>query len=182
MALIRLFAIFFRIGALTFGGGYAMIPVIEKELVDRYKLIDRSGFYDALIICQSLPGVIAINFAVFLGYKIKGAKGAFASALGVALPSFMIIILVAVFFFSSIDNPYVERAFRGIRISVVVLIATAGYRVYKQNKEWPKLLIALGTFTMVALLNLSPFVVILLIAFLALFYGRLKEVLTRDTP
>lgn len=182
MAFLRLFAIFFRIGALTFGGGYAMIPVIEKELVDRFKLISRSDFYDALIICQSLPGVIAINFAVFLGFKIRGAKGAFFSALGVALPSFIIIILVAVFFFSAIDNPYVARAFIGIRISVVALIATAGYRVYKQNKTPSKLLIALFTFSLVALLNISPFVVIVIVASLALLYGRLKEVVLRDTP
>ncbi len=159
-----------------------MIPVIEKELVDRHKLIDRISFYDALILCQSLPGVIAINFAVFLGYKIKGAKGALVSALGVALPSFVIIIVVAVFFFGSIDNPYVARAFVGIRISVVALIATAGYRVYKQNREPSKLLIALFTFTLVAILELSPFIVIVLIAVSALGYGRLKEVVLRDTP
>lgn len=179
MSLKQLFLIYFRIGALTFGGGYAMIPVIERTLVDKTRWLSRSDFYDALIICQSLPGVIAINFAVYLGYQMRGWKGALVSALGVALPSFLMIILFAALLFDFVDHPMVARVFQGLRVSVVALIFTASYRIYKQNQGLRPLIIA-AIVWVVLILGLHPFAVILGFATLSVVWLRLTREVSRD--
>jgi chromate transport protein ChrA len=94
----QLFISFLKIGAFTFGGGYAMVPLIEREVIDKRGWVEREDFLDLLTIAQSAPGPIALNTAVFVGYRIKGLKGAFASVAGIVLPSFVIILLVAIFF------------------------------------------------------------------------------------
>ncbi len=128
-----IFFAFFKIGAFTLGGGYAMIPLVEKEVVERKGWMQRQEFLDLIALTQAMPGVIAINMAVFVGYKIgsaelrsasvRGVPCSIAAALGAALPSFIIILLIAVFFAGFKDNLLVERIFKGIRPAVVALIA-----------------------------------------------------------
>ncbi len=120
--LTRLFLTFFKIGAFTFGGGYAMIPLIEREVIERKKWIAREEFLDLLTLAQSAPGPIALNTAVFVGYKCHGYSGALAAILGTILPSFGIILLIATCFQEVRHNPWVDAAFRGMRPAVVALI------------------------------------------------------------
>ncbi len=119
---LQLFTTFMKIGAFTFGGGWAMIPIIEREVVDRHKWISREEFLDELAVSQSLPGILAVNIAVLVGNKMRGVKGSLAAALGTILPSFVIILLIAMFFVTLYDNPTVISIFKGIRPAVVALI------------------------------------------------------------
>ncbi|HPP32309.1 MAG TPA: chromate transporter, partial [Soehngenia sp.] len=96
--ILNLFITFFKIGAFTFGGGYAMIPIMEREIVENKKLIDDEEFTDMLALAQASPGPVAVNTSIFIGYKIKGLMGALSSLLGTVLPSFLIILIIAVFF------------------------------------------------------------------------------------
>ena len=106
---------FVKIGAFTFGGGWAMIPIIEREVVDKHKWISREDFLDQLAITQSLPGILAVNVAVLVGNKLRGVKGSIVAALGTILPSFFMILLIAIFFTRIYNNPTVISIFKGIR-------------------------------------------------------------------
>lgn len=117
-----LFCSFLKIGAFTFGGGYAMIPLIEREVIERRGWIRREEFLDLLALAQSAPGPISLNTAVFVGYKLRGYRGALCALAGATLPSFLIILAVAIFFREIRQNPVVEAAFRGMRPAVVALI------------------------------------------------------------
>ena len=119
---LKLFISFFKIGAFTFGGGWAMIPLIEREVVDKQNWIKREDFVDALAIAQSLPGVLAVNISILIGNKLRGLKGCLMATLGTILPSFLIILAIAIWFVQTYDNPVVERIFKGIRQAVVALI------------------------------------------------------------
>ena len=117
-----LFISFFKIGAFTFGGGYAMIPLIQREVIENRKWIGESEFLDLLTVAQSAPGPLSLNTSVFVGYKMKGYAGATAAILGSVLPSFIIILLIAMFFADIRYNPIVDAAFKGMRPAVVALI------------------------------------------------------------
>lgn len=119
---LQLFLSFMKIGAFTFGGGWAMIPLIEREVVDKHKWISREDFIDELAIAQSLPGILAVNMSVLVGNKLRGVRGSLAAAIGTILPSFVIILLIAIFFVHIYDNPTVASIFKGIRPAVVALI------------------------------------------------------------
>lgn len=125
----QLFLIFFKIGAFTLGGGYAMLPLIEAELVNKHKWIGKKEFLDMTAMAQSAPGILAVNMAIFTGYKLRSYMGAIAATLGAVLPSFVIILLVAIFFRDFKNNPWVERIFAGIRPAVVALIAVPVFRL-----------------------------------------------------
>ena len=176
----KLFLVFFKVGAFTFGGGYAMIPIIERELVHKQKLLEPSEFYDALVVCQSLPGAIAINFSVFLGLRIKGLKGAFAGFLGVVLPSFMFILLVAIFFFQFIEYPIVEAFFKGVRLSVVALMALAGYKLLRNSRSWLGVYITVLTLGLIIGFEAHPFIVILITGLFGYLVFTFKEVIRHD--
>ena len=118
----QLFISFLKIGCFTFGGGYAMIPIIEREVIDRKGWIARADFLDLLTLAQSAPGPISLNTAVFVGYKMGGLAGAVASLAGVVIPSFVIILVVAIFFADVRDNAVVDAAFKAMRPAVVALI------------------------------------------------------------
>jgi len=120
--LFAIFASFFKIGAFTFGGGYAMIPLIEREMIDRRGWVGREEFLDLLTLAQSAPGPIAVNTAVFVGYRIRGLRGAAAALAGAILPSFAIILTIALFFADVRQNPVIDAAFKGMRPAVVALI------------------------------------------------------------
>ena len=120
----RLFATFFKIGAFTFGGGWAMISIIEREIVDKYHWIERDDFLDLLAIAQSMPGILAVNIATSVGDKLRGAKGSIVASLGTILPSFLIILAIAIFLTPDIikSNRVISAIFMGIRPCVVALI------------------------------------------------------------
>ena len=120
--LAALFWSFFKIGAFTFGGGYAMIPLIEREVIDNRRWVKREEFLDLLTLAQSAPGPIALNTAVFVGYQLRGLWGAVSAILGIVIPSFVVILLVAILFSDIRHNAWVEAAFKGMRPAVVALI------------------------------------------------------------
>ena len=128
----ELFKTFFHIGLFTFGGGYAMIPLIEQKVVDEKQWISRESLLDLIAIAQSCPGVFAINISTFVGYKIRGNKGAVCTSLGTALPSFLIILLIAMFFHQFMNVGWVAAMFRGIRPAVVALIAVPTFNMARR--------------------------------------------------
>ncbi len=121
---LQLFASFFKIGAFTFGGGWAMISIIEREIVDKHHWIERDDFLDLLAIAQSLPGILAVNISIAVGDKLRGGKGSIVASLGTILPSFLIILAIAIFLTPDIikNNHTISSIFMGIRPAVVALI------------------------------------------------------------
>lgn len=128
----NLFTSFFKLGLFTFGGGMAMLPLIRDLTVEKKGWLTDDEMVDCFAVCQSLPGVIAINVATYVGKKKGGIKGAVAASLGVILPSFLVIITVTLFFKSSNENPYIQGAFQGIKAASAGLILFAGYKLGKQ--------------------------------------------------
>lgn len=133
-SLMQLFQIFFKIGAFTFGGGYAMLPLIQREIVDKMKWLSNEEFLDLFAVAQSLPGIFAVNISIFIGYRLRGVKGAFFSALGCTLPSFLIILLIALFFEQIAQNKTVMHIFYGIRPVVVAMIVAPVITTWKAMK------------------------------------------------
>lgn len=129
-----LFKTFFKIGAFTLGGGYAMIPIIEEEVVNKHKWANREEMLDLIAVAQSCPGVFAINISTFIGYKLRKKRGALCTTLGTALPSFLIILIIALFFHRFMDVPWIAAMFRGIRPAVVALIAAPTFNLAKSAK------------------------------------------------
>lgn len=150
---LQLFKSIFKIGAFTFGGGYAMIPLIEKEVVDNKKWISKEEFMDVLLVSQSLPGALAINTSIFLGYKIAGFMGAILALLGVVLPSFLIILVIAAFFMQFRNNYYVNAAFMGISAAVPMLILIGALSLSKGLKKE----LRTGVTIIIAVIALSVF-------------------------
>jgi chromate transporter len=168
------FRTFFRIGMFTLGGGYAMIPIIEAEVVDKHKWVSNEEFLDLIAIAQSCPGVFAINISIFIGYKLRRLRGALATALGTALPSFIIILLIAMFFHRFQDNPVVESIFKGIRPAVVALIAVPTFNLAKSaNISWATCWIPIGGALAIWLLGVSPIIIIAAAALGGYIYGVL---------
>ena len=122
--LLTMFGSFFKIGLFTFGGGYAMVPIIQREVIDRRGWVNRDEFVELLTLAQSAPGPIALNTSVFVGYKMRGYAGALAALLGVVVPAFTVILIVAIYFAQFRENVYVNAAFKGMRPAVVALIVS----------------------------------------------------------
>ena len=135
--LLSLFFAFFKIGLFTFGGGYAMIAVIEKELVEKKKWIEHEEFLNIIGIAESTPGPIAINSATFIGYKIGKVFGSIFATIGVVLPSFIIIFAISFYIKQFLGLKYVTYAFMGIRACVAYLILSAGIKMFKSVKKDP---------------------------------------------
>lgn len=121
---LQLFFTFLKIGAFTFGGGWAMISIIEKEIVEKHGWLEREEFLDLLAVAQAVPGILAVNISVVVGDKLKGARGSIAAAIGTILPSFLIILAIAIFLTPDTikNNPVISSIFKGIRPAVVALI------------------------------------------------------------
>ena len=134
--LIELFIVFFKIGAFTFGGGWAMISIIEKEIVDKKHWVTKEEFLDLLAVAQSIPGILAVNMAVAVGDKIRGRRGAVISALGTIIPSFAMILFIAIFLTPDMikSNETLNNIFRGIRPAVVALIIAPVFKNAKVAK------------------------------------------------
>ena len=160
--LLKIFLIFFKIGSFTFGGGYAMLPIIKRELVDNLGWIKEKDIYNYYAIGQSTPGIIAVNTATMTGYSLRGVKGALAATTGFIMPSLIIITLIATFFkrFQQID--LFQHAFAAIQIAVVALIIDIVIKMWqKSDKTKVSLLIFLLAFLLLVIFNISPVFVIL---------------------
>ena len=168
---------FFKIGAFTLGGGYAMIPIIESEVVDKHGWINREEFTNLIAIAQSCPGVFAINISTFVGYKLSKVQGAICAALGAALPSFLIILLIAMCFHQFMDVPWIAAMFRGIRPAVVALIAVPTFNLAKSaNLTLANCWIPVGTALLIWLMGVNPIYIILAAGIGGYLYGTfLKE-------
>lgn len=172
----RLFKTFFKIGAFTLGGGYAMIPIIESEVVDRHKWISREEFIDLIAVAQSCPGVFAINISTFIGYKLQKTRGAVSAALGAALPSFLIILLIAMCFHRFMDVPWIAAMFRGIRPAVVALIAVPTFNLAKNaNLTLSNCWIPVMTALLIWLMGVNPIYIILAAGIGGYLYGVLVK-------
>ena len=173
---VDLFLCFFKIGAFTFGGGYAMIPIIQKEIGEKRGLISDEELLDIVAIAESTPGPIAINAATFVGSKVAGFFGAFCATLGVVLPSFIIISLLSLVLEAVNDLKAVKYAFFGIRAAVLALIVKALWSMYKQcPKHIVSYIVAAGSFVAAALFNVPVIYVILgcaLFGLIASFIAR----------
>jgi chromate transporter len=172
----KLFFVFFRIGAFTFGGGLAMIPFIKREIVDNNHWIEEEDIVDIFAIVQSVPGVIAVNSAIFVGYRIAGFLGALASAVGVVLPSFVVISVIASFFSSFKSIPIFANAFEGVSAGVAALITTALFQLIKpsikDNYGW---IIACAAFVIMAVTNISAVYVLSASAVVGIIISCVKK-------
>lgn len=167
------FLTFFKIGLFTIGGGYAMIPLIEAEIIEKKKWIGKDEFTDLLAIAQSCPGIFAVNISIFIGYRLRKVKGALVTCLGTTLPSFIIILLIALFFHQFKDNEIVAAIFRGIRPAVVALIAVPTFNLAKKAKLnrytfW----IPIASALLIWLLGVSPIFIIIAAGVAGFFVGK----------
>lgn len=173
---LNAFCTFFKIGLFTIGGGYAMVPLIEEEVVNKKQWLNQEEFMDLLAISQSVPGVFAVNFSIFIGYKLKKTPGAIALALGAILPSFLIILAIALFFHQFKEYEAIENIFKGIRPAVVALIAAPTFsmarsaRINRYN-VWIPVLSAL----LIWLMGVSPVYIIAIAGIGGFIYGKLKS-------
>lgn len=170
-----MFRTFFHIGLFTIGGGYAMIPLIEQKVVNERKWVTKEELVDLMAVAQSCPGIFAVNISIFIGHKLGGTKGAFWSTLGTALPSFLIILFIAIFFQQFRDNEIVVKIFRGIRPAVVALIAVPVFKMAKTAKVnaytiWIPIASALSIW----LLGINPIYVILVAGLGGFLWGKVK--------
>lgn len=173
--MFKLFYLFTKIGLFTIGGGYAVIPLIEKEIVSR-KWLTHNEFFELLAITESLPGVFATNIAALVGYKVNGIKGGIVAALGTIIAPFFIIILIAMFFNRFQENVYVSKAFKALRPVVVALIAAPCYTAIKANKMTVKtLIIPLLALILMWGLNVSPIWIVISGCLGGVLYHEIKS-------
>ena len=159
----QLFFSFFKVGLFTFGGGYAMIPLLQAELVEKRKWISESDLMDYFSIGQCTPGIIAVNVATFCGYKMKAKTGAVIATFGIIVPSMILIILIASVLHNFLDNPYVIHAFAGVRIVVVALIVETLISFWKKGiRDKTGIAVFLVSTGLLIGLGVSPAVIVLL--------------------
>lgn len=174
MLYLQLFKTFFLIGAFTIGGGVAMIPIIEKEVVEKNKWLNNEEFMEALTVAQGLPGVLAVNMSVYIGLKIKGYKGAILCSLGAILPSFFIILVVAKFYNKLGQTEIVDKIFKGAVPAVAAVIAASVYTLgRKSGFKFYHFIMAIIVALLVELLNLSPILLILIFGIGYIIYFKL---------
>lgn len=157
----QIFMVFAKIGAFTIGGGYAMLPIIQSEIVKRGWMKDED-FTDIVALAQSAPGLLAVNISIFTGHRLKGIAGAITATLGSILPSFLIILTIAMLFSGYQDNPVVIRIFKGIRPVVVALIAVPMLDMAKSaNRKWWGWVISLTAMILVGFMKVSPIYILI---------------------
>lgn len=163
--LFDLFFIFFKMGSFTFGGGYAMLPIIQEEIVNKRKWATDEEILDYYAIGQSTPGIIAVNTATFIGYNRKGILGGIFATLGIVSPSILIITIIASFFENFQDYALVQNAFGGIRVVVAALILNTVIKMYKDSvKDLLGVALFAVSFLLLVFLDITPIIVIILSA------------------
>ncbi len=172
----QLFLTFFKIGGFTFGGGHAMIPLIQRETVENKKWITDDDILEIIAIAESTPGPVAINSATFVGYRTAGFWGAAAATFGVVLPSFVIILVIAYVLNNFMELKSVKYAFQGINAGVLALLFKALWNMYKKSpKGWAAYVVMGGSFLLTAVLKLNMFLVIILCAVFGLVTASIAE-------
>jgi len=174
--LLQIFLSFLKIGAFTFGGGWAMVPLIRKELVDRQKWLEDSEFVDILAIAQSGPGPIAINTSVLCGYKMRGLPGSLVATLGSSLPSFTIILIIANFFLRIRDSKAVEAIFKGMRPAIFGLLISAVWQVGRKSiKSRKDIVFAVLGAALLLFVKINPVFAVLIAATGGVIYGAVER-------
>ena len=173
--ILDLYLAFLRIGFVNFGGGYAMLPLIEQEMTRR-GWISEEDIQDIIVLAQSAPGILAVNMAIFTGHKIKGLKGSVVASVGAVLPSLLIILLIAMFFTEFKDNDIVRRIFQAVRPAAVALILVPAVRMARSGcRSWWTWAIALAAMLAVAFLKVSPIWIILVTITVAVSVSVLNQ-------
>ena len=174
--IIEIFILFFKIGAFTIGGGYAMLSLIEDEIVNKKKWLEREEFVDGMAIAQSTPGVLAVNISLITGYKIAGFLGMFAGMLGAVLPSFFIVLFLSQVLLSYGTHPIVVAIFNGVKPAITALILISVYRIGKSaNINRYNFVIPLIVAILIKYFAVSPIVIIIATMILGNIFYMLKE-------
>ncbi|MEW5783755.1 MAG: chromate transporter [Bacillota bacterium] len=178
VTLLTIFLVFLKVGAFTFGGGYAILPVIQREAIVKHKWVDRDTFFDILIITQSMPGALALNSAIQIGMRLRGVSGGVIAALGVITPSVLIILLIVALFLPVYrDNVYVQAIFYGLRPAVVALIAAAAFSLGREMlRGWISAVMAAVLLAATVLLRIHPIAVLVIGGAAGLILFRKKDV------
>ncbi len=176
MSLLKLFLIFCKIGAILLGGGYVILPIMTSEFVDKRNLVSHDDIIDYFALAQSLPGIIAANMSMFIGYKLRGKWGAIIAMLGVTFVPFWCIVLLASVISTLINNPYIQGALWGVGVSVIALILLTVREMWqKSKKEMFFYTIFIMTLLTLLILKLSPIQTILLYTLIGVGYKKLRE-------
>lgn len=174
-SLWQIFGVFAKIGTFTIGGGYAMIPIIEDELKKR-GWVNPSEIEDVVVLAQSAPGLLAVNMAIYSGYKIRGLKGSIAATIGAVLPSFVIILAIAMVFTSFKENIYVQKIFQAVRpVAIALILVPAVNMAKKANKKWWAWVLTFAIALLVAFLHISAIWIIICSITLAIGIELVKE-------
>lgn len=180
-SLIKLFYTFASIGAITFGGGYAMLPFLEREVVEKNKWTTEEEILDYYSLSQCTPGIIAVNVSTFIGYKERGVIGAIVATLGMVFPSLIIITTITAILTNFSDNEFVRMAFSGIRVAVCALILNSIIKLSKKSIiDKVTLIIFISIFALLFLSNLSTILVIIAGVFLGLLISSIKRITKKD--
>ena len=174
VSLWRIFGVFAKIGAFTIGGGYAMIPIIQREMSSRGWIGD-DELPDIIALAQSAPGVLAVNMSIFAGYKLRGVPGSIVATLGSIIAPFFVILLIAMFFSSFSESPVVQAVFHGVRPVAVAIIAGYCFKLLRRQNRWWQWAIALGTLAGIVLLKVSAVYILLIIIVFAAAIAGLRE-------
>lgn len=176
LTLLNLFLTYLKVGAFTIGGGYAMIPVVEKEIVERKGWMDSPSFYQMISVAQAVPGMIALNSAIYVGYRLKGIKGAVVSGIGVILPAFLMMLVIAGIWTQLGDiPPLLVSFFEGVRVVVVGLIFYAAVKLYLSSENRYRLLIMALGFGLIFIANVHPVYLIITLGLMSFIFAK-KEV------
>jgi chromate transporter len=170
-----LFFTFFKISPVSFGGGYAMIPLLENAVTEKKKWVKREDITDVLVMAQTVPGSIAVNTATFIGYRLAGIPGAVVATLGIVMPTFLIVLILAMLFLGFKDQPVVEAAFQGIRPAIIALIAFAAINIGKTaiyNKGTA--VVAMVSFVIFLFMPIHPILVLIAGGLIGVFVHRKK--------
>ncbi|MDD3401235.1 MAG: chromate transporter [Eubacteriales bacterium] len=173
--MFQLYFTFLKIGSLMLGGGYSMLPLLVRELVDKKKWTTEEELLNYFSVAQCTPGVIAVNTATFVGYKLKGIWGAILATLGIITVPFALIVLIAVALSSVWEYQLVQNIFAGVRIAVAALIISAVIRLFSKSiKDWFSVLLCVAAFALMVFAGVSPIFIVLGAAIVALVWGRVK--------
>ncbi len=171
--LFKFFLVFFKIGTFTFGGGLAMLPLFEREIVDNNQWMTREEFLDAIAVIQCMPGVIAVNSAIYIGQTLFGFWGAILGGLGAILPAYIIMMIAAEFFLTFRDHSVVQAVFMGVRPAIAVLIFSAAVRLSKVvDRTLQNIIIAVVSMVSISFLGIHPIIVLVTVALFTMTVGR----------
>lgn len=171
---LKLFLAFAKVGVMTFGGGYAMLPIMERELVDNRNWTTRDELLNYFAVGQCTPGVIAVNTATFIGYKLKGIPGGIIATAGVVFPSIVIILIIAAFLQNFSDIPIISKIFAGINAVVAALIINAVVRFFKSGvKDWIGLVVFIAAFLVAGVFGITSVYVVIGAIIVGLIAGKL---------